>query len=679
MSEPTTWSSISSKPSVLTAADDGAGRQPPVADNEQSMPTDPSMVGDTTEPQTPLFRRLRVIETGAVIACILATALIPATEIIVRRFPRGGISWSADAIQHLVLWIAFLGGMIATRNGSHLALSSGLHRLPGIWGRVARGAAHLISVSVTVVLAATAASTVLIAFLPSQRVTFLPIRWVVAIMPIGFAVMAVRFVFRAPRGEGRLAALAGIVVGMVVALPAVGNAILSIIWETGGSAPALETLAFSISDVAFTAATWLKVPLILIVVASAFAGVPIFVVIAGFSLFQFMGTGGAMEVVVDEAYAMLSSAAVPAIPLFTIAGFLLSESGAGERLVRLFRALFGWLPGGLAIMSILICAFFTTFTGASGVTILALGGLLVLVLRENGYPERFSEGLLTASGSIGLQFPPSLPIIMYGVIAGIDIRQMFVGGFLPGVLMVLAVATYGVITALKRTRRTERFSGQAVLVTVRESVWEVVLPILIIVLYFRGLTTLVETGAVAVVYLLIVEMVVHREIRLRDLPRVFGKAVPIIGGVLMIFALAKALNYYIVDASIPSALVSWFQEHINSKYVFLILLNLALLATGCLMDIYSAIVVIAPLFIPLGVAYGIDPVHLGVIFLANLELGYLTPPVGLNLFLASYRFGKPLPEIYRNVLPFLLILFVGVLIITYVPWLSTVLLGVVTF
>ena len=379
----------------------------------------------------------------------------------------------------------------------------------------------------------------------------------------------------------------------------------------------------------------------------------------------------------NEAYTMLTGDIIPAIPLFTMVGSILSDSKAGDRLVRFFKTFFGWFPGGLAVMSILVCAFFTTFTGGSGVTILALGGLLSFILIQRGFKEDFATGLLTGSGSIGLLFPPSLPIIMYGVVAQVNIKELFVGGLLPGVLMVLTLSILGVRRAMVLKVARVKFQAKEILPTLKESIWEIMLPIVILVSYFSGFTTLIETASLAVIYVLMVQVVIHRDIKLRDLPKVLTRCLPIIGGVLVILAVAKGLSYYLVDAQVPTMLTEWLKQFVHSKYVFLILLNVALLVTGCLMDIYSAITVVAPLVIPLGVAYGIHPVHLGIIFLANLELGYLTPPVGLNLFLASYRFNQPLSRIYRNIIPFLIALLVAVLLITYIPWLTTALLDVI--
>jgi tripartite ATP-independent transporter DctM subunit len=374
---------------------------------------------------------------------------------------------------------------------------------------------------------------------------------------------------------------------------------------------------------------------------------------------------------------MLTSNTIPAIPLFTVAGFLLSESKAGERLIRLFKSLVGWIPGGLVVAAVLVSTFFTTFTGASGVTILALGGLLYFILVESGnYKPRFATGMLTSFGSIGLLFPPSLALIIYGSVAQVNIFELFLGGIGPGIVMVVVMSAIGVVVSIRRKVKPVPFNGRDALKAVGESFWELLLPVIIILSYFTGVTTLVETAALAVVYAFIIEVIVHREISFRSLGTVILKAVPIIGGVLIILAVARGLSYYFIDARVPQNLSAWVGNHIASKFLFLLILNLTLLVTGMFMDIFSAILVVAPLIIPLGQVFGIDPVHLGIIFIANLELGFITPPVGLNLFLASYRFEMPLLTLYRNVFPFFLVQFAIVLVITYVPdltlWLTHV-------
>ncbi|MBA7692148.1 hypothetical protein ES703_100706 [subsurface metagenome] len=481
--------------------------------------------------------------------------------------------------------------------------------------------------------------------------------------------MAVRFI-QAVKGGGssRLIACLGLVLGTFIAYSSLINILYTFVFELP---PFMDILL----DLSYTFNSAIALPAVLMLIVFGLLGAPIFVVLGGIAYMLFARVGGALEVIPSEAYTMLTGHSIPAIPLFTLTGFILSESKAGQRLVRLFQAFFGWLPGGMAIMAVLVCTFFTTFTGASGVTILALGGLLSYVLISSGkYSSSFSKGLLTSSGSIGLLFPPSLPIILYGVVAHINIKHMFIGGIFPGVIMVLTLSIIGVVSAVRNKSKRTPFELKEAVISVRESIWEILLPVIIILGFFLGITTLVETGAIAVMYALIIEVFVHRDLKLKDLGHVLLKCLPIIGGVLVILALAKGLSYYIVDAEVPMKLTAWARANIQSKYLFLILLNIALLITGCLMDIFSAITVVVPLIIPLGAVFGIHPVHLGIIFLANLELGYLTPPVGINLFLASYRFNESLVKIYRDVLPFFLALLFTVLLITYVPFISTGLL-----
>ncbi|HTP58699.1 MAG TPA: TRAP transporter large permease subunit, partial [Spirochaetia bacterium] len=400
----------------------------------------------------------------------------------------------------------------------------------------------------------------------------------------------------------------------------------------------------------------LFLPLVLILVASAVMGSPIFILLGGLAILFFSHSGGALETVPNEGYVMLSGPLIPAIPLFTLAGFIISESKAGERLVRLFRALLGWLPGGATIMSVLICAFLTTFTGASGVTILAAGGLLLYILTQDGYRPRFSAGLLTASGSVGLLFPPSLPVILYGVIAQVNIKELYAGGILPGLFMVLTLAVMGVVESTRHKAPRTPFDIKVALPALRDSIFEILLPLFILFLFLRGIMTLVETAAFSVVYAFLVEVIIHRDIKLRNVPAAFLKSVVIMGGVLMILWNANALSYYLVDAQLPLRMAHWMHAAISSKIVFLLLVNLVLLVVGSFLEIYSSITIVAPLIVPLGVAYGVNPLHLGIIFLANMELGYLMPPVGLNLFLSSYRFERPLATLYRDVLPFLFVL-----------------------
>jgi tripartite ATP-independent transporter DctM subunit len=345
--------------------------------------------------------------------------------------------------------------------------------------------------------------------------------------------------------------------------------------------------------------------------------------------------------------------------------------------VHTFRSLFSWIPGGIIIASVVICAFFTSFTGASGVTVLALGGILYSILSEHmKYPPKFSIGLLTSVGAIGLLFPPSLPIILVGATTQTNIKHMFLGGIFPGLLLVVVMAIFGIIVSKWVHIPIEKFDLRKAADGLKKSSLEILLPVFLIAGYFSGILSLVEIGAAAALYIFIVEVLIHREIKFADISRVFLKAVPVIGGVLSILALAKALSYYIVDTQAPMNLAKWMQTAISSKIVFLLLLNLALIAIGCLMDIFSAILIMLPLVAPLGQVYGIDPVHFGIIFITNMEVAFLTPPVGINLFLASYRFNRSFVDICRFVIPFMLVQLIVVLLVTYLPWLSTFLVKI---
>jgi tripartite ATP-independent transporter DctM subunit len=359
-----------------------------------------------------------------------------------------------------------------------------------------------------------------------------------------------------------------------------------------------------------------------------------------------------------------------AIPLFTLTGYLLAEGRSSKRLLRLFRALFAWLPGGLVIATTLVCAFFSTFTGASGVTILALGGLLLPVLMEDGLPERFAIGLITSTGSIGLLFPPSLAVILYGVIAHVPIGDLYAAALLPGLLMVGIVALYGLTQGLRSKAPRPPFRTAEILGAVWEAKWEILLPVIAVASIFSGFMSLIEAAALTVVYALATLTLIHRDISVRALPGIIVRSTTIIGGVFAILGVAMGLTNYLVDAMVPMHAAEFVRQFVHSPIVFLLLLNLFLLAVGCLMDIYSAIIVVVPLIQPISQQYGINPLHLGVIFRVNLELGYLHPPVGMNLLLASLRFDKPVMTVFRGTLPFFAALAGLVLLVTYLPGLA---------
>jgi tripartite ATP-independent transporter DctM subunit len=384
----------------------------------------------------------------------------------------------------------------------------------------------------------------------------------------------------------------------------------------------------------------------------------------------FWGAGVTVAAIPAETYRIVASPIFPTIPLFTLAGFILSEGRASERLVRVFKALFGWIPGGLAVAATLLCAFFTTFTGASGVTILALGGLLLPVLLKSGFREDFSIGLLTSTGSLGLLLPPSLVVILYGVIAHVPIIDLFKAGLVPGVLLIAPICLFCVWQGFKSGAGRSAFGLREAAAAIWVAKWEVIMPIFLLVIIFGGFCTLVEASAVLVVYALLVEGLIYRDLGLQGLLKMLVKCATLIGGVLIILGVAMGLTSYLVDAQVPMHAATWATKHLQTKWIFLLALNGGLIIVGCLMDIFAALVVVVPLILPMAESFGVHPAHLGIIFLANLQLGYLTPPVGMNLFLGSFRFERPLTSVSRDAFPFLLMMAAVVLAITYIPWLS---------
>ena len=407
----------------------------------------------------------------------------------------------------------------------------------------------------------------------------------------------------------------------------------------------------------------------------AVLGAPLFAIIAAGALIGFAGSDLDLMIVPMEIFRVSEIPVLMAIPLFTFAGYLLGESQAPRRLVRVTNVLLGWMPGGLAVVALFVCALFTAFTGASGVTIIAMGALLYPAISAAGYSERFNLGLITTSGSLGLLFAPSLPLILYGIIAEQPVGDLFVAGILPGLLMLLLLSIYCMREGggVRSRRVRTRFDRREAVSALRESIWEIPLPVIVLGGVYSGFFAVSEAAAVTVVYVFVVEVLIYRDIPLRRVPGVMRESMVLVGGILIILGVSLASTNYMIDQQVPMRLFEWVTAHISSKISFLILLNLFLLALGMMLDIFSALVIVVPLILPIAAGYGIDPIHLGMIFLANMQIGYCTPPVGMNLFIASYRFEKPVVLLYRATLPFLAILLVTVLIITYWPWLSLVL------
>ncbi len=588
--------------------------------------------------------RPRLTPEDASAAFLLAViALLPLAEGAGRLLGIGNlIPGSIPLVQHFTLLVAIVGGALAARDNRLLALSTATF-VPERLKEPAKVVTGLIGVAVCTCLTYGAWTFAMVEREAGDIVAFgLPVWAFVFAMVPGFVVIGMRMAWKGPASlVGKLTAIAGAAIPL-----ALGS------WETLGELPILQ---FGIAAL----------------VGGALLGLPIFAVIGGMASLFFWYEYTPVTAVPLATYQLSGQPLLPAIPLFTFGGYILAEGGASRRLVRVFSAMVGWLPGGLAVTTALAFAFFTSFTGASGVTILSLGGLLLPVLVDSRYSRQFSLGLVTASGSIGLLFPPSLAVILYGVYSRTPIDELFLGGLLPGTLLVALVALWGVRHGRLAERRGRSFDLAEARRAVYEAKWELLLPVVVIGGIFGGIVTLVEAAAATVLYAFVVECFVYRDLSVRGrLPAVAAECATLIGGVLLILGVALGFTNYLIDAQVPDTALEWVQSHIESKYVFLLALNALLLVVGCMMDIFSAILVVVPLIAPMGEAYGIDPVHLGIIFLANLELGYLTPPVGMNLFLASYRFDEPLTRVYRSVLPFLLILLGGVLLITYVPALT---------
>lgn len=418
----------------------------------------------------------------------------------------------------------------------------------------------------------------------------------------------------------------------------------------------------------------------------AIMGVPLFIIILASAMLGFLSTEVELTVVAIEFYRIVDMPVLVSIPLFTLAGYILSESGASQRLVALIQSLFGWMPGGLAIVSLIACAFFTALTGASGVTIVALGALIYPALKQAGYGDRFSMGLITSSGSLGLLFPPSIALILYGIIAQqinldepILIDDLFVAGLLPGLLMLALLSMWSMWVDKHKTPTPENqqnnsFIPNTIAKSAREAIWEIPLPFVILGGIFSGYFAISEAAAVAVIYVLIVEVFIYRDIPLLHLPAVMREAMILVGAIIVILGASLASTNYLIDTEVPTRLFDLIREHIDSKITFLLLLNVFLLVLGTMLDIFSALVIMIPILLPIAAGYGIHPIHLGIVFLANMQIGYFTPPIGMNLFIASYRFKKPIIELYLSTIPYMVILLLALAIITYWPTLSLVLI-----
>ncbi|AHC14679.1 TRAP transporter large permease [Salinispira pacifica] len=598
----------------------------------------------------------------------LLLASLPVISAFLRLIGAGDVPYLGPLVFHFVVMLTAMAGSYTASTGDHLKLDLGLDSRKEKWAAALRLSRDLVGSFIIVQFFLGSLEMLFVAFL-DERIIGIPIQVFVAFIPLGFFGILFHWLRLRARGMLVLAHAAVLILGLFTSFPS----LLSILFEVSPSVP---DLFFSIDQLWYGILPPLIPVLIIVIIAHVPLGLPLFAVLGGIGMLLFLRTGSGPGIILYEGYAVLDNSAISSIALFTLTGYLLSESKASERFIEVFTSMFGWIPGGMVIAAVLVSAVFTTFTGASGVTILALGGLLYSVLHGSGrYGEKFTIGLLTSSGSIGLLFPPSLAIILYGSVAGVNIRDLFLAGVVPGLILVLGISLFGIYRSIRSHNEVIPLKASRVFAAVKDAFWELLIPVVTLVLYFSGISSLLETSAIALIYTLVVELFIKKDFTIRSLGRVSLKSMRIVGGVLMILMLAKGLSAFIVDAGIPQRLAEFVQTGISSKIVFLLLLNLALLVTGTLMDIYSAIFVVVPLVLPLGEAFGINPLHLGIIFLANLELGFRTPPVGLNLFLSSYRFRKPLTQVYASIVPFLILQVLLVLIITFVPQFSLWLVG----
>lgn len=574
----------------------------------------------------------------------IALVLLPAIEVITRIFGTTGVVASPVLVQHLTLWIGFLGAVVAARRNKLLALTTEPLFVVNPTINWSKFIAKIATIFLVLTLAVGSWELIKVEMAyPVNIAPYLP-RWVAQlVMPIGLFLIAVHLV---KNGYKKWQNRGFLLVGVILLSQ-------------------LNHFDYLRESTVFM---WLS---ILIIILTLYKGAPIFVGMGGLAILFFWQDYTPLSAISAETYRIVVSPTLSTIPLFTLAGYILAESKASERLVRLFRALFGWIPGGTPIVLVLLCGFFTALTGGSGVTILALGGLLFPLLMKEGYSKHFSLGLITVAGSLGLLFPPSLPLIIYGVTAAVSVKAILLAGIIPGFLRLAMVGGWAVWQGEAQHVKRHQFNLSKIKESIIETKWEAMIPFLILFGIFGGFTTLVETAAMTVVYVLVIEVFVYKDLKSKDLRRIILDCATLIGGVLIILGVAMGLTSYLVDAQIPFKLLAWVQTFISSKFVFLLMLNIFLLVVGCMMDIFSAIIIVVPLITPLGAYFGIDPVHLAIIFIANLELGFLTPPVGINLFLSAYRFDENMPTIYKSTLPFFMVMLLSVLAITYIPILST--------
>ena len=571
----------------------------------------------------------------------------PIFQILGRYISFFSIPASQEIVQHMTLWIGFIGAVIAARSNKLLSVvrepvfdSSTKVNWPKFF-------VHVFSLSIVFVLSISYLKMIQIGFqYPDYIAPYIPTWFAQAIIPVGLILIWYQMI---------MTSSTDLKYRVLLAVISIIPTIILYFWQFPLANPLLlwTKVLFAISLVAF--------------------GLPIFILLASLSIFFFLSEPSEwatnydlISTISDSAYRIVVSPTLAAIPIFTLAGYILAESNISERLIRFFKASLGWLPGSTVLIVVLLCAFFTALTGGSGVTILALGAILYPILIHDGYSKQFSLGIITTAGSLGLLFPPSLPAIIYSVTAGINPLELFKQALIPAIFLMSIMFFYGLYKRPK-SKTVERFVFKDAFETAKIAKWEIAIPLLIILSLFSGFATLVESAALLVLYVLTVELYIFKDISFKNLPKIIIDCSTLVGGVLIILGFAMGFTGYLVDAQIPLKILNFVQSTISSKIIFLLTLNILLLIVGCLMDVFSAIIVVVPLIAPLATYFGIDPFHLAIIFIANLELGYITPPVGMNLYLSSYRFEKDMPTIYSATLPFFFIRLIGVILITYIP------------
>ncbi len=610
---------------------------------------------------------MKKILTGFVLTITAVLIVPPFISHIAADLGNNSLEFERLIVQ-LVFVFACLAGIITTIEKKQLNIEAFTSKLDKKLQAIVQGAISCVNIAIL--------TAVFFSVFPNynmlsseDHVLYIPIKiFFSALPPMYFIMLALEI----KRHKCIVSSVAGLLIGLLISTGSILG-LLNLVFgswypEINDSNLAILLSGISESVQIFSEnAIWL---IVLIFTVFSLFGMPLYIVLSGLAYFAFMTTGGYVESIPMETYTILTDTSIAAIPLFTVAGYLLAGGSAGKRLLDFVKSSVGCIRGGVVIAAVLVATFFTTFTGASGVTILALGGILSVILKGSGYSEDDSEALITASGSIGLLLPPSLAVIVYGAtnFMTVNIFDLFKGAILPGALLALSMMVIGIIKD-KNSKRI-RFSREALFQSLKAGFFELLLPILIAIVYFGGYFSLFETAAFTVLYSFVLEVFIRKDFNVKKSFNIILQSIPVAGGVLVIIGAAKGLALFLVYAGIPEMLSDFAITFVGSKVLFLLLLNILLLVVGCIMDLYSAILVVSPLIIPVAESFGIHPVHTGVIFLTNLALGFLTPPIGMNLFIASYTFKKPVIKIVKNILPYLAVQFIILLLITYIPWFS---------